>query len=122
MNRSTHYSDRNLSQKLAAFAAAAGRELVEKVLILYEVLKDSSTPAWARTAIIGALGYFISPLDVIPDFIPVIGLSDDFTMLTAAAATIAAHVKPSHILAARSKLKQWFGAKDGYTGEARASD
>ena len=116
MLRSNRYSERNLRQKLAAFAATAGREIVEKVLILYEVLRDSHTPLWARTTIIGALGYFISPLDVIPDFIPVIGLSDDFTMLTAAAATIAAHVKPSHILAARSKLKQWFGARAGHAG------
>ena len=113
MNASKHYSESSLWRKLGAFAAAAGKQVVEKVLIVYEVLKDSETPGWAKAVIVGALGYFISPIDVIPDFIPVVGFTDDFSALAGAIATVVAHVKPSHIAIARSKMDQWFGRRGG---------
>ena len=50
----------------------AGKEVIEKALILYYCLQDDDTPAWAKTTIIGALGYFISPIDAIPDLVPVV--------------------------------------------------
>lgn len=46
-------------------------DLMDKAITLYALLKSSSTPAWAKAAIIGALGYFICPLDAVPDFLPV---------------------------------------------------
>lgn len=48
-----------------------------KVTQLWEAFKSPDTPASAKAIIIGALLYAVSPLDVIPDVIPVLGLTDD---------------------------------------------
>jgi uncharacterized membrane protein YkvA (DUF1232 family) len=94
--------------KYAKFAKKAGTELIVTALTLYYCAMDSDTPKWAKTVIIGALGYFIMLLDVIPDFTPIIGYTDDFGMLTLALATVAAKVKPEHRQKAREKLKALF--------------
>ncbi|MED5500008.1 MAG: DUF1232 domain-containing protein, partial [Pseudomonadota bacterium] len=63
------YSDERFWRKLTRFGKRAGREVVLKALQLYFVLKRPDVPLWAKSTIIGALGYFISPLDAIPDFV-----------------------------------------------------
>jgi uncharacterized membrane protein YkvA (DUF1232 family) len=45
-------------------------------------------PAWAKTAMYGALGYFILPLDAAPDVAPVVGYTDDLGVLALAVATV----------------------------------
>ena len=102
------YSERSFWAKLADYALAAGREVVEKALVLYYAASDADTPGWARATCVGALGYFISPLDAIPDLTPVVGYSDDLGVLVLAVATIAAHVKPQHEAKAAEKRRQWF--------------
>ncbi len=108
-DHSKEYSEESLWSKLGGFAKSAGREVVEKVLFLYEALKDSDTPAWARGVIIAALGYFISPVDAIPDIVPFAGFADDLGALAVAAGTVATHIKDIHIENARATLKRWFG-------------
>lgn len=103
------YSETSFWDKLKKYAVVAGREVVEKALILYEALKDKDTPTWARGVIIAALGYFISPIDAIPDTVPIAGYADDLGALAAAIAAVAAHVKDEHIENARATLKRWFG-------------
>ena len=103
------YSETSFWDKLKKYAVVAGKEVVEKALILYEALKDKDTPAWARGVIIAALGYFISPIDAIPDTVPMAGYADDLGALAAALAAIAAHVKDEHVNNARATLKRWFG-------------
>ena len=102
------FSDSSFWQKLTNAAKAAGRDLIEKVLIMYYATLDKDTPIWARTILIGALGYFICPLDAIPDGIPVGGYADDAGAIAAALGLVAMHIKPEHKTMARSKLKEWF--------------
>lgn len=94
--------------KTKKFAKAAGEKVLEPALKLYYSAQDHDTPAWAKTTIYGALGYFISPIDTIPDFTPVVGYSDDLGVLVAATAAIAAHIKNEHTSKAKEKLKEWF--------------
>lgn len=103
------YSDKSLWKKVAEFALKAGKEVIEKVLILYYCLQDSDTPAWAKVQIVGALGYFIVLTDAIPDLIPVVGFADDLGVLVLALAVVAVHVKEEHKRQAEEKLKTWFG-------------
>ncbi len=49
----------------------------------------------------GALAYFILPSDVIPDFIPGMGYTDDASVLAAALAAVRTHLRPEHFSAAR---------------------
>ncbi len=54
----------------------------------------------------GALAYFIVPSDVIPDFIPGIGGTDDASVLAAALAAVSANLRPEHFALARAFLKK----------------
>ena len=103
------FSDPEFWSKLKESAKVAGRQLLEPALRLYYAAQDEATPVWAKTVIYGALGYFISPLDALPDFVPLAGYTDDLGVLLAAIGTVAAHVKPAHIERAKFKLRSWFG-------------
>jgi len=84
------------------------REGVRKALILWYALRSDSTPLWAKSVILAALLYLITPLDVIPDFLP-FGFSDDLAVLVAAALQIAACIDPSCVSEADRQTRAWFG-------------
>jgi len=102
------HDDRAFWTKVARFAFTAGRELVLTALTLWECVHDRRTPEWARATIVAALGYFVLPLDTIPDLVPAVGFTDDMGILLAALATVAAYVRPQHRAAARARLRFWF--------------
>jgi uncharacterized membrane protein YkvA (DUF1232 family) len=62
------------------------KTLIANVKLLYAMLRDSSfTISWSAKAIIVAgFLYFISPIDIIPDFIPLLGYVDDAFVISAA--------------------------------------
>ena len=103
------YSDQGFNGKLRKYAKAAGREVVEKSLWLYYAAQSPNTPVWAKTTIYGALGYFISLVDAVPDLTPIIGYTDDLGVLAAALAAVAIHITPEVKEKAGVKLQKWFG-------------
>jgi len=105
---SMSYDEGSFWEKIKNFAKKAGKEVIEKALILFYTLQDPETPLWAKTVIVGALGYFISPIDAIPDVIPVIGYADDLAVLVGALATVATCITPEHRSKAQNKVSEWF--------------
>ena len=103
-----NYSDDSFWEKLKKFAKKAGATVIEPALKLYYSAKDSDTPILAKTTIIAALGYFISPIDAIPDITPLIGYSDDLGVLALAVSAVAAYIKSEHAEKAKETLKTWF--------------
>jgi len=69
---------------------------VRDAIASYYCMLDAATPLWVKGILAGALVYFISPVDAIPDVIPVLGFTDDATVLTGAIAAVGAHLKPEH--------------------------
>lgn len=102
------YSDHGFWHKVKRYAKVAGATVLEPALKMYYAARDDDTPKWAKTAMIGALAYFISPIDAIPDLTPVLGYSDDLGVLLAAVATTAAYIKQEHVDKARATMRQWF--------------
>jgi uncharacterized membrane protein YkvA (DUF1232 family) len=98
-----------LWEKLRRFAKRAGRVVVERALRLYYASLDPRTPRWAKRAIYAALAYFILPFDVVPDFIPGIGFTDDAGTLLFTLLAVSAYVHPEIKLRARQKMIDWFG-------------
>lgn len=98
-----------LRYKLQRSARRAGQPLVEKVLQLYYALQSPATPSWARSTIVGALAYFILPIDAVPDIIPGVGYTDDLTMIAAALATVQMYITDDIRTAARERCQRWFG-------------
>ena len=107
-DNNTEYSEASFWEKIRQFAVTAGKEVIEKALTLYYCLQDKDTPTSAKTVILGALAYFISPIDAIPDLTPLIGYSDDLGALAMALAIVASHLKKEHAKLAEQKLSQWF--------------
>jgi len=105
---SAQYSEASFWEKTRTYAKQAGEGVLEPALKMYYAALDGDTPAWAKTTIVASLGYFISPLDAVPDLIPVAGYTDDFGVLFAAIAAVAAHIKDEHAKKARETLAQWF--------------
>ena len=58
-------------EKISHVAKRAGAKMVYAALILYYTLESDKVALKDKAMIIGALGYLISPLDVIPDAIPI---------------------------------------------------
>ncbi|MEZ2877631.1 hypothetical protein CUU62_15520 [Pseudomonas sp. WP001] len=102
------YSEDSFWDKVKTYAKSAGEAALEPALKMYYAATDSDTPTWAKTTIYGALGYFISPIDVIPDITPIVGYTDDIGVLCAALAATATHIKAEHVTKAKETLKQWF--------------
>ena len=103
------FSDEQFWDKLNGYARKAGREVVERALRLYYAARRPETPAWAKTSIFGALAYFISPIDAIPDLLPFIGFSDDLTVMAAALAMISLYIDDDVKRKARQTTERWFG-------------
>ncbi len=106
------FETETLWTKVKEVAKKAGREVIGTALTLYYCLMDEDTPPWAKATIIGALIYFISPVDAVPDIIPGVGYSDDLIVLAGAVATVAAHIKPAHRQRATEWVDNAFGSGD----------
>ncbi|ODC05252.1 hypothetical protein BFW38_06575 [Terasakiispira papahanaumokuakeensis] len=90
-------------QKVKRHGVRAGRALLLNALTLYCAALDKETSRRARWTIYLALGYFIWPIDLLPDFLPGLGYTDDMGVLAWAMTQVALHIKPEH----RNKAKQW---------------
>ena len=86
----------------------AGRAIALPALEGFELIMDNSTPPQVRISIIGALTYLIVPVDLIPDFIPASGFSDDLVALTAVISLWKHHITPGMKFRAKCKLDKWF--------------
>jgi uncharacterized membrane protein YkvA (DUF1232 family) len=85
---------------------------VEQALSAYYCTCDPQTPARVKAILVGALAYFIMPIDVVPDFIAGLGFGDDAAVFWAAWNSVRAHIKGHHILAAKDKLADLRSDKD----------
>ncbi|MBO5593575.1 MAG: DUF1232 domain-containing protein [Prevotella sp.] len=108
MNYSGKFSQKEFSEKLARIAKRAGAKLAYAALILYYTLQSDKVSKSDKAIIIGALGYMISPLDVIPDAIPIAGLTDDFAVLLYVLKKVWTGIDPEIVEKAKKRLSKWF--------------
>lgn len=104
---SSAYSETALWDKIKKIAKKVGKDLIVNVLKLYYAMAlGKATPAQIA-AIIGALGYFISPVDAVPDLLPG-GLTDDAGVIALAVSMLACCSDPDVVRAAEAKASEWF--------------
>ncbi|MES2437948.1 MAG: YkvA family protein [Verrucomicrobiota bacterium] len=106
------YSAPRLWRTLLKAAASAGRKTLLTALTLFYCLQDRDTPTWAKGVIVGALGYLVLPMDLIPDIIPGAGYGDDLGALVAALGTVAAYIKDEHKSKATAQVERLLGSKN----------
>lgn len=106
------YSEESLMTKISRFAKRAGLNTTYYVLLLYTMLISEKTALKDKAVIIGALGYFICPIDLIPDIMIGTGFLDDASILMYALTTISSSITPEIRLDARKRLHQIFEFDD----------
>ena len=102
------FTDQRFTEKISRIAKRAGAKLVYAALILYYTLKSDKVAIKDKAIILGALGYLISPLDVVPDAIPIAGLSDDLAVLIYVLHKVWGEVSEDVKQKAKDKLYTWF--------------
>lgn len=103
-----HYSESSLFSKLKDSAKKGGAKVIYVVLLLYYMLDSPTVSYWDKATIYGALGYFILPIDIIPDFIPVLGFTDDLAVLMWALNRVSSNINEELKEKAKTKLREWF--------------
>ena len=107
MSYSNKFTSGEFLEKISKIAKRAGAKLVYVSLILYYTLQSDKVSIKDKAIIVGALGYLISPLDVVPDAIPIIGLGDDLAVLLYVlnkVGNVSEEIKDK----AKAKLVKWF--------------
>ena len=112
MSYANKFSQSEFAEKISRIAKRAGSKLVYAALILYYTLQSDKVSKADKAIIIGALGYMISPLDVIPDAIPIAGLTDDLAVLLYVLKRVWTGIDPEIITQAREKLSKWFDEEE----------
>lgn len=107
-----NYSESKLLRKLSSAARWAGAKVVYAVLLLYYVLRSDEVPLKEKSKILGALGYFILPADMVLDFIPMLGYSDDMAALLWALHSVATNISPQIKYKAKERLGELIKSYD----------
>ena len=102
------FTQQGFFDKIQRIAKRAGAKLVYVALILYYMIQSDKVSLKDKAIIIGALGYLISPLDIVPDAIPIAGLTDDLTVLLYALGKVWTSVDDEMKEQAHEKLSKWF--------------
>jgi len=102
------YNKRAFYNKISQIAKRAGSKLTYAALILFYTLTSDKVKAKDKALIIGALGYLITPLDIVPDMIPLAGLSDDLGVLIFVLQKVWGDVSDEVKQKARRRLRKWF--------------
>jgi uncharacterized membrane protein YkvA (DUF1232 family) len=77
---------------------------IEDLLAAYYCAMDPKTPKAAKAILIGALAYFVAPIDLIPDFLAVVGFTDDAAVIAAAIAAVRQYMTTAHYDEAQKTL------------------
>lgn len=102
------FSTNGFVEKISRIAKRAGVKLAYAALLLYYTLENDKVSIKDKAIIIGALGYLISPLDVVPDAIPIAGLGDDLAVLIYVLHKVWGDVSEEVKNKAKAKLSMWF--------------
>lgn len=74
----------------------------EDLMAAWFCARDPATPRRVRLTLLAALGYFVLPVDALPDIMPLLGFTDDAAVIAAAIAAVAGSIRPEH----RERAKQ----------------
>lgn len=106
------YTEENLQTKLKKYAKKIGVNTTYYILLLYQMIVSNVVPIADKAIIIAALGYFISPLDIIPDIIIGTGFIDDVSVLLIALRQVIKNITPEIKQQAKERLGKMFDFTD----------
>ncbi|OPY29556.1 MAG: hypothetical protein A4E28_00809 [Methanocella sp. PtaU1.Bin125] len=104
-----YYSDESFWRKIKKFGRRAGAKAVYHAVLLWYVATKPGTPLPVKLLIFGGLGYFILPVETIPDFLVGIGYADDLAVLVGIITAYGTYVDDASKAKARAKVREIFG-------------
>lgn|SRR5690625_224867 len=104
-----YFSVRKFTTKILKYAKKMGVKLSYYSLLLFYSYQSPYISKKDKLVIAGALGYLIFPVDLIPDFIPVIGFADDLSIIVYAVSRVISNIDHDIKVRANRKMKQLFG-------------
>lgn len=107
-----YYSDDSFWGKLKQVAKTAGMKVIYPAMLLHYIMKSNEVSLKSKLIISAALGYFVLPIDFIPDFAPLIGFTDDAGVLLLVLRQMAKEITPEIRKNAREHLHRWFKSAD----------
>lgn len=107
-----NYDAEQFWKKLRRSVKRLGARAVYYALVLYYAMQSPQVSAREKGIILGALGYFLLPIDLLPDFLPAIGYTDDIAALAFAIYKVWHCITPEVRAQAESKVYDWFGDVD----------
>lgn len=106
----TYYSDNRFWKKVERVAKKVGATVLLSVFTLYYMLQDDKVSLQHKAYIVGALGYFILPIDLIPDgILPVIGFTDDIAVMTLVLKLVKDSITPEIKARANARVSEIIG-------------
>ncbi|SRR5258706_10680408 len=78
------------------------RQLIDQFRLAWALLRDSRVPIALKLIPIGAVAYVLSPIDLVPDFLPILGQLDDLGVLMTAL-TVFNNLSPADLVAEHSE-------------------
>ena len=97
---------------------AQAKQLKQHTLTVYFAARDPRTPVLVRALAVFVAAYALSPIDLIPDFIPVIGYLDDLVLIPLGLALVVRLTPPEVLESARAKAQQAARRPVSYTAAA----
>lgn len=82
---------------------------LDDLIAAYYCAIDAATPLYVKAILFSALAYFVTPIDLVPDFIAWIGFTDDAAFLYAAMRIVAPHIKDGHRQQAKAAIDKLAG-------------
>lgn len=104
-----YYSEDGFWKKLRHIAIQVGAKLLYPALQLYYLMQSKEVPVKTKALVIGALGYLILPADLVPDFIPALGFTDDLTAIMIALRSACKYITPEIKSQARKQTDKLLG-------------
>lgn len=102
------YKETSFWNKVKRYGKKAGGKVIYHCLLLYYVTRKKETPAHIKGTIYGALAYFVSMIDFIPDITPFVGYSDDLMVILSAIALASRYIDDEVKEKANSRYKAIF--------------
>ena len=106
------YTEENLQTKLKKYGKKIGVNTTYYILLLYQMIVSNTVSIADKAIIIAALGYFISPLDIIPDIIIGTGFIDDVSVMLIALRQVVKNITPEIKQQAKERLGKMFDFTD----------
>ncbi|NOX86180.1 MAG: DUF1232 domain-containing protein [Chlorobi bacterium] len=106
-----YFSEKNLFKKLKSVSGTLSANMLYYILVLFYLISDKSVPFKTRMIFVAALGYLILPTDLVSDFIPGLGFTDDAALITYAVSQASNYVTPEIQAKALVTLEKIAGPK-----------